>query len=346
MNGKLVVCCTPFGADWRWIVEDVAAPGVEFKYFSDKAKYFWQHYLQRPNLNTPVAGLRTALYVWRRRADLLISVDPRLSFWCALFCRLFGVRVKHLASSFNFAELPQGRKLRLFRYAFQQLADLRVHSQMEKTLYSECFGIPESRIEVRLWSMNTPEVSPEPPVMAGPYISAVGGNARDYQTLLEAARLLPEVPMVWVVRPQNIAGLDLPPQVRVLSNIPYPKAMNVVQHSRLTVVPLKGSQVPCGHVTLVSGMLLKKAIVATRSAGISDYVTDGWNGLLCEPQSAGDLAEKIRRLWDDPEDAERMGANGLRFAKEHCTEQSVRDDLLAYLQGCGLAADKAELVKE
>jgi glycosyltransferase involved in cell wall biosynthesis len=203
-------------------------------------------------------------------------------------------------------------------------------------LYSDYFIIPKDLIEVRLWGMNIPEVSTDPPILNEPYVSAVGGNARDYLTLLGAARLLTGVPMVWVVRPENVAGLELPSHVIVLRNIPYPHAMNVVAHSRLTVVPLKDSKVPCGHVTLVSGMLLKKPVVATNSAGVVDYVTDGWNGLLCEPHSATDMAEKIRALWEEPETARMLGENGFRFASERCSERSVREDLSAILRSYGL----------
>ena len=43
--------------------------------------------------------------------------------------------------------------------------------------------------------------------------------------------------------------------------IPYPRAMNILQHSRFMVLPLKGSAVPCGHVTLVAAMLLFMVVV-------------------------------------------------------------------------------------
>jgi glycosyltransferase involved in cell wall biosynthesis len=253
-----------------------------------------------------------------------------------LFCRLFRITVDHVAFAFNFSELPTGWKKRIFGFGFRQLKSLRVASQIEKSLYSSYFGIPEHLIEVRLWGMNIPEVSADPPILNQPYVSAVGGNARDYVTLLGAARILCDVPMVWVVRPENVAGLEVPPHILVLHNIPYSNAMNVVAHSRLTVVPLRDSNVPCGHVTLVSGMLLKKPVVATNSAGVLDYVTDGWNGLLCKPHSPNDMAEKIRTLWDRPETARILGENGFRFASEHCSERSVREDLSAFLRSYGL----------
>jgi glycosyltransferase involved in cell wall biosynthesis len=337
MSEKLVVIYTPFASDWHSLIEEQGGSQISCKYFTDQKKRFWQRFLKRPNLNTAIEGLRAVLYARKHHARLLVTIGPRLSFWCGLFCRLLRIKVDHYAFAFNFADLPGGWKRKLFGFGFRQLKSLRVASQTEKSLYSSYFGIPEGRIEVRLWGMNIPDVSADPPVLNEPYVSAVGGNARDYQTLLGAARLLGTVPMVWVVRPENVAGLDLPPHVHVLRNIPYPHAMNVVANSRLTVVPLKDSKVPCGHVTLVSGMLLKKPVVATNSAGVVDYVTDGWNGLLCEPHSPADMAEKIRTLWEEPETARKLGENGFRFASEHCSERSVREDLSAILRDHGLS---------
>jgi glycosyltransferase involved in cell wall biosynthesis len=338
MKEKVVVCCTPFEADWRWVIEDQAARDVRWKYFSDKPGHFWQRYLQKPNLNTPIACFRCVSYAARHKAQLLITFDARLSFWCCFISRVFGIKLNHLAFSFNFPALPGGPKKKLFQFAFQKLTKLFVHSSVERKLYSEYFAIPEERIQVRLCTMNVPPVSPDPPALDTPYVSAIGGNARDYQTLLEASRLLPDVPMVWVVRPENVSKLDLPPHVHILTNVPYPKAMNVLKHSGLTVVPLRDSQVPCGHITFVSAMLLEKAIVVTGSSGISDYVKDGWNGLLCRPQDAQDLAAKIRTLWNDSEKRDQLGANGFKFAKEHCCERLIREDMLEILRTHGLAA--------
>jgi glycosyltransferase involved in cell wall biosynthesis len=345
MDQKLVVLCTPFGANWHWIIEEVGGKDVRWKYFSDDRKYSWQRYLKRPNFNTVIASLRAVLYAKRCNARLLITIDPRMGFWCGFFCRLVAARIDHFAFSFNFVELPRGWKRRLFSFGFQQIRGFRVHSTMERVLYSEYFGIPAERIEVLLWSVKIPEVSADSPVLDEPYVSAVGGNARDYGTLLGAAKILRAIPMVWVVRPENIAGLELPPHVHVLTNIPYNRAMNVMAHSRLTVVPLRDSQVPCGHVTLVSGMLLKKPLVATNSAGIADYVTDGWNGLLCQPLNAADLAAKIHTLWEDPEAARTLSVNGFRFANEHCSEQTIRDDLATLLFRYDLGLTSEEQVQ-
>ena len=336
MRERVIVCCSPFGRNWSWFVQDLTAPDVRWLFFSDKARYWWQHLLQRPNVNTPLAGLLSALAARRTKASLLISVDPRLSFWCSLFCRLLQSDVEHLVFSFNFPELPKGWKRRLFSYAFQKIDAIRVHSQMEVELYSQYFGLRKDRIAVGLWCMNMPEVSPVAPLHAPPYVSAIGGNARDYETLLLAAKRSPDIPMVWVARPENVAGMTLPSHVKPVFDVPYGEAMNYLKHSRFMVLPLKGSDVPCGHVTIVSAMLLQKAMIATDSAGISDYVQENISGLLCRPGDPVDLAEKIRLLWTDPQQADEMGRSGADFARKHCSENQVRLEMSEFLEQRGL----------
>jgi hypothetical protein len=332
MRDRVIVCCTPFGEDWSWFVQDLTASDVRWRFYSDRARYFWQHLLQRPNFNTPVAGLLAALSAKFNGASLLISVDPRLSFWCSLFCRIFRVHTEHLVFSFNFPELPRGWKQRLFAFAFKRIHKLRVHSQMEVELYSEHFRIPQDRIQVGLWCMNAPEVDPVKPLHSLPYACAIGGNARDYQTLLLAAQLTPEIPMVWVVRPENVAGMDVPSHVKVVCNIPYGEAMNYLQHSQYMVLPLKGAEVPCGHVTIVSAMLLHKAIIATNSAGISDYVQEEVNGLLCRPSDPDHLADAMRTLWKDKVWSERLGEEGFAFAERNCSESKVREEMTVFFR--------------
>jgi glycosyltransferase involved in cell wall biosynthesis len=174
-------------------------------------------------------------------------------------------------------------------------------------------------------------------LQSGDYVCAVGGNARDYTTLGAVAERHPEIPQVWVVRPGNLTGLHLPPNVRVAANISYPASMNFLAHSRFMVLPLKSAEAPCGHVTLVSAMYLGKAIVATCSAGITDYVTEGETGLLCAAANVDSLEEHMLRLWNDPGEAERLGGNGLAFVQNHCSDAAVAEEMVDYFRSLGLA---------
>ncbi len=323
---RLIVCCTPFFGDDLAVVRS----GVDC---ARCALVFFHRSRQAPMATA--AATAELQHRHRRAADGMDgeaqtrrpdhhygSADHLLG--CALVAHACGRYAAPSAYSFNFPELPRGWKRRLFSYAYERVDDLRVHSNMEIQLYHDYFSIPKDRIHLSLWSMNPPEVEPGGSLITGDYMTAIGGNSRDYQTLLAACWKTPEIPMVWVVRPENVAGLDLPPHVRVFCNTSYPVAMNYLAHSRAMVLPLKGAEVPCGHVTLVSAMFLGKAILATDSAGIHDYVAEGVTGMLCRPADPEHMVSCMRLLWRDRELNERMGENGLRFAETFCTESHAR----------------------
>jgi len=218
------------------------------------------------------------------------------------------------------------------QWAFASVSQFIVYSKVEKQIYSDYFAIPAERFQVTLWGVTPPLVEPDVPLEAGDYICAIGGNARDYPTLIRAMESLPEIPLVIVVRPENIAQMELPANVKPLVNLPFGQAMNILQHSRFMVIPLKGSKVPCGHVTLVAAMHLGKSFIITNSDGVSDYVIPEVNGITCQPFDSEALAIAIKQLWQDPHKCQEMGKNGQHFADQHCSETAAKQTLAAMLK--------------
>ena len=312
---------------------------AQWIFYEDRPRFFWERAIRRHNLAMLRASFQAAIRAARGDVRILITHD-RASQYCALLCRLFRIRVDHYVHSFNFPELPVGLRLLLLRFAFQQIARFSVHSTLERSLYSHYFQIPEDRFRVRLWSIDIPRVSPGHPLVEGRYVSSIGGNGRDYRTLLEGCRILPQIAFVLVVRPENLIGLDVPPNVRVIVNAPFEEAMNILKYSAFTVLPLSTSTTPCGHVTLVCAMHLGKTVVATASAGIADYVFHGRNGLTCNPSSPQSMADAIHRLWANPAETELLSENNRRFGAEHCSEAKTRSDLSSVLaeRGIGLSS--------
>jgi glycosyltransferase involved in cell wall biosynthesis len=253
--------------------------------------------------------------------------------WCSLFARMRGLKIPILAHSFNFTELPPPLKRPMFAWTLQRIDRFLVFSNVERELYSKAFGLPVDRFDFVHWGVRRPEVeNPDKPFVPGDYVCAIGGNARDYRTLIEAARRVPEVPFVLVVRPANLQGLDIPANVKVYTNLPFGRTMNVLAYSRFMLLPLVTSEVPCGHVTLVASMYLGKAYVITDSAGVRDYVHNGENALTVTVNSVDDLMAATRRLWADPALCRRLGENGLRFARSECTEERIEEHFRGWLK--------------
>ncbi len=323
-----IICCTPFrNESWKWFAPELESPTLSWHFYYLKPEGWLERYVRQPNLAMIRTCRQAVLAVKQHGAKLLFTHEPAVSFWCALWIERLGVDVEHIAYSFNFPQLPRGLKRKAMTSAFAKISRFVVYSTMEKQLYHDYFGIPLDRIDVCLWSVGMPESQPKTPLETEDYICAIGGNARDYRSLMEAMAQLPDIPLVLVARPHNLKNLDIPANVKVRVNIPKPHATNILEHSRFMVLPLSGSEVPCGHVTLVAAMHLGKAFAITNSEGVSDYVFDGGNALTCEPFAPDSLAGKIRTLWSDPKACRELGANGKQFAAEYCSEASARKHL-------------------
>jgi glycosyltransferase involved in cell wall biosynthesis len=292
----------------------------------------WLHFSATDPANIPFLGrngnlrrftscLRAARAAQRLDANLVLTHDPRISFVVQHFLNACGYRGPHLASFFNYPWLPKGLKGSFHAWGLRGIDKFVVYSTMERRLYHEYFKIPLERFEFMHFGVALPKVdSPEKPIVDGDYLCALGGQSRDYRTFVESVRLLPEINAVIVARPENLIGIDIPHNIKVMTNIPYGQAMNVLAFSRFMALPLEGADVPCGHITMVNAMHLGKALGITRSTGVADYVREDENALTFSAGSVDEMTSVLRRMWCDPELCARLGAAGRAFAAAHCTE--------------------------
>lgn len=297
-------------------------------------------WVRKPDLRRWAGANQAADVAMREQADLVISHDPKVTFLTENALRRRRFAGPHLAYSFNYAALPTGLKGLAHRRAFRTVTRFVVYSTLERQLYHEQLEIPLEKLDFVHWGVNPPtdEGLPPPEPFAGDdYVCALGENSRDYATLMAAMKQLPDIPLVMVVRPHNLVGLDVPPNVRVLTSIPFPRAMAVLRHCRFMALPLTGPEVPCGHVTLVNAMHLGKAFAITRSSGVADYCRHEDNALLVPHHSADDMAGAIRALWDDAALCRRLGESGRRFAAEVCCEANIVANFRRLLGELGLA---------
>jgi glycosyltransferase involved in cell wall biosynthesis len=325
---KSIICCTPFtDKNWKWLIKFLHSDSLEWHFFYSIPQGWVESRINQPNLAMIRTCQEAVNAIKTKNASLLFTHDPKVSFWCAFFCFFLKVEIEHIAYAFNFPDLPTGLKRYLMTRAFEKIDKFIVYSSWEKQLYHDYFDIPLEKIDTHLWSVGKPTFQPNHPLESPDYICAIGGNARDYSTLIKAMEKLPQIRLVLVARPNNLHNLDIPANVNVLVNITKDHAMNILNYSRFMVLPLRDSQVPCGHVTLVAAMHLGKAFIITDSIGISDYAINDYNCLTCIPSDSDNLVELISLLWNSPEKCNVLGKNGLKFALENCSEQSAAQSL-------------------
>jgi glycosyltransferase involved in cell wall biosynthesis len=72
-------------------------------------------------------------------------------------------------------------------------------------------------------------------------------------------------------------------------------------------------------------MACEAPVVASGVGGILEVVQDGVTGFLVPPARPDELAEKIRRVLDDPVLGRRMGQAGRKRVEDHFSWDSVAE---------------------
>jgi glycosyltransferase involved in cell wall biosynthesis len=133
------------------------------------------------------------------------------------------------------------------------------------------------------------------------------------RTLLAAAELAPEVPLV-------IAG-DGPlqteirgPNVTYIGKLDRTRMAEALGDSAFTIVPSESHE--NFPYSALEALAAGKPVIATSVGGLPEMVVDGQTGLIVPPGSPEALAEAMRTLWHDRVLTLRLGKSAARLAQE------------------------------
>jgi glycosyltransferase involved in cell wall biosynthesis len=144
------------------------------------------------------------------------------------------------------------------------------------------------------------------------YVFACGLENRDYSTLIAAFRRLP---YKLLIAASGYYGIDRSLQrlashnVEILNDkVPWTELKRLYAGARFVALPLNPVDYAAGVTGLVEAMAMGKAVVASASAGISEYLGDGDCGRSVIPGNVDELVQAVEELWHDRELCERAGA--------------------------------------
>ena len=146
--------------------------------------------------------------------------------------------------------------------------------------------------------------------------------------MIEAARIT-KLP-VWLAGDYT-TGQDMvrnvPDNVKLLGFLDRRQLEKFYHDAFCLVVPSKWYEM--FGLVLLEGMVAGIPVIASNLGGIPEIVADGTSGLLFRPGDAGDLAEKMQFLWENPEYARALGQAGREKALENYPEEVYYQRLLA-----------------
>lgn len=323
---------SPGWPEWRWHADHI--PEVDWLFFDDRPRNPLERKIPQAVLRAR-ACMAAVIAAKRRGARAIFAHGHEYAVPCLAALQALRLDIPVVVVAYNYVRIPTGFRLKLARQFLPRAARLLIASEMERDLYSAAIGIDKSRLEMERWSLDRVNETPGEPMQPGRYVCSIGGNARDYRTLLAAARLAPHIPVVVVARPGNPGLEDPPDNVKIHYNLPMDSAMNVLAHSEFMALPLVSTETPCGHVTLVLAMHRKKPFIVTDSRGVADYQEGESHSLAVPANDPQALAAAIGRLWDDAPLRQSMSERALRFAHDYCSTENAIAQLRRHLREFG-----------
>jgi glycosyltransferase involved in cell wall biosynthesis len=135
-------------------------------------------------------------------------------------------------------------------------------------------------------------------------------------TLLGAARLAPQVPLVLAGDGPlaNAVRESAADHVRYAGSLGLSEVAGLLRKASFAIVPSECPEnLPFAAIEPVAAGV---PVVASRVGGLPEIVEHGVNGLLVPPGDPAALAEAMRSLWCDPDRTARLGTEARRIAVE------------------------------
>jgi glycosyltransferase involved in cell wall biosynthesis len=168
----------------------------------------------------------------------------------------------------------------------------------------------------------------------GEYVAFAGriSPEKGLDTLIAAAAQLPDVAF-------KIAGdgpaysemkAKAPGNVEFTGRLGPDELNQFYERARMLVVPsLWFEQFP---MVVLEAMGRALPVIGSRIGGLPEIIEEGLTGSTFEPGNAADLAQQVRRLWEDPQLCRRMGIAAREKALREYTEGAYFHNLIAVYQ--------------
>jgi len=211
---------------------------------------------------------------------------------------------------------------RLYRRFLLGVEELVTLSAGAQTSLAAWLGVPPGRVRVLpfgadcdFWRNTAP-----PGPCGGPIVSVGSDPGRDYGTLLAGLGNLPL--HIVTTLPVAVEGRT---SVTLSTTHTSTELRDIYSRARFVVIPLHDRSQPSGQSTALQAMACGTATVLTRTRGWwgETHLRDGENCVLVPPGDVEALRGAIRRLWEDPDGCEKIGARARRTVIEHFGERRM-----------------------
>lgn len=178
------------------------------------------------------------------------------------------------------------------------------------------------------------------------YIGLLGNHKDGIDVLLQAFKAIseefPEVKLK-IAGPRHedspkhevlLQSLDLKNQVQFIGELDKTQIPSFLLKAKVLLLPRPASRQAQGGFPTKLGEYLAtaKPVCATTVGEIPNYLSDGETVIFAEPGNAESFASAMRRALSNPEEAEKIGANGRKVAEKEFNASIQAEKLKNYFE--------------
>lgn len=285
----------------------------------------------------------------RRRSgeyDAVISWSEKHTVGIAAVFAVWRVRTPHIALMFWLSKPAVRIPLRLFRSGVDRII---TWSSVQRRVAINDIGFhPDKTTQVK----HPVDLEFFKPIKEDRQIVfSAGSTQRDFPTLIQATEDL-NVPvriaasLVVQLNGLKVQTTDVRSTLQSAQDLEI-ESMGSVKLRRsyaqamVVVVPLVPSDIDAGVNVILEGMAMACPVIASRTVGQVDVITDGHNGILVSPENPDELRAAIKSLMANPEEAAEMGRRARGYVeKNHRLEDFIENVSAAVIETVNEAPKK------
>jgi glycosyltransferase involved in cell wall biosynthesis len=298
------------------IGEGLEAQGFRVKYLDVNGRP-WNPLVNKPSLFASIDPARAADVLFRyRRATAVVSYFQSGVLLVLALRRVLGFKPRVVIVDIGDDQNWKVRE-RIVRFCIRRADAIFTFASAQAEYLRTKYRTDTVRFIT--YQTDTGFYFPDPGVQQDCVLSVGSDISRDFDTMKNAVFDL-GVP---VVLRTNLVGEDrtkFPHVAVVRERLDDAGLRNLYRRAKVVVVPLHDTLHPGGITTLVEAFACGKAVVASNSRGIRDYLRDGENCLVVPCGDSEALKKAALRLINDRELRERLGKNARTYAENELSQ--------------------------
>ena len=215
-------------------------------------------------------------------------------------------------------------------------ADLIAHLSRRETEILVDAGFSEQQLVPMTYGVSADYYRPGAEEERDLDLVAIGQDrGRDYATLFSAIKGT-DLTLDLVCRPENLADLEVPANVRMHGLIPHEQYRSMLRRTKVMAVPTRVLSYPTGSSVALEASASGCCVVATDTPAMADYVADGEAGVLVPPGDVASWRETLLELRSNDTHRRALGAGARRAVENRYNARRMWLELAEVMRQRGL----------